>query len=239
MKNVSYLIFLLGLWSCNESTCIKSLGDPVKETRVLDPFDAIDISDKINLILHQDSTYKVRVETGENLVDFIQTEVQDNRLYIYDDNTCDFLRTYDHVINVHVYLPELKEIECSNTGNIIALDTIKTRRFKFDQWAASGENEIWLVCDSVYLKQHTGTGDLKVIGSSRYTYIYNAGYGYMHADQFESINGSVRIENSGDVELYVTNRVNAEMNGPGNLTLYGTPKTVNQSGEGSGTIDYQ
>jgi len=231
---LSILVILI-FTSC-EDRCLNSIGQTIEEQRAVGTFEKIEIFDQINLTWHYDSTYNVVVQAGENLVPNIHTEVSDGWLIIENRNTCNFLRSYDHEINVHVYSPELKQIDCANSGNIYSEDTIVTRHFQFNQWSASGVNAIIVNSDTVSLKLHTGTGDLSASGSCDQFYLYSASYGSMECQNLKARNGWVTSRSTGQVFLNVENRLEAFLYSQGNVTLSSEPSTINSVVEGDGQI---
>ncbi|GAB5538235.1 MAG: hypothetical protein Salg2KO_03380 [Salibacteraceae bacterium] len=236
MNRLITILVVLIVVACEDSRCLKSIGKHVAVKRSVQPFSRINISDKVNLITHFDSTYSVRVEAGENIEPNIVTDVRGNWLIIEDRNTCDFLRSYDHEINVHIYAPSLKEIKCSNSGNIRAMDTITAGSFSFNQEGASGVNALILNVDTAFLKLHTGTGDLSVSGTCDMLYIYAASYGQMDCGRLITKSAWVEVANTGDVMVNVVNRIRAFLNGFGDIRLISTPTTIIQEGEGPGKL---
>ena len=169
MNSVNYIyISLLSIliFGCNDR-CFNSIGDHATEARSLSGFDKINIENKINLFISFDSIYSISLEGGENLLHNIITEVDDDGwLNISDQNTCDWVRSYDHEINIHVTMPELIHLFCANTGNITGLDTIRSKVFRFDQQIGSGVNELTILSDTAFIKLHTGTGDMTCFGKN-------------------------------------------------------------------------
>ena len=65
-----FLIFLFGWAGCEKSgvNCITSNGKTIRQERILEDFDSIDVRDYVNLIISQDSVNKVTVESGQNII---------------------------------------------------------------------------------------------------------------------------------------------------------------------------
>ncbi|MCO4805710.1 MAG: DUF2807 domain-containing protein [Flavobacteriales bacterium] len=224
------------LFGCNDK-CLNSLGDQTSEFRNLDGFDKINIGKKINLFISIDSVYSVRIDAGENIIQNIVTDVDDEGwLTITDQNTCDWIRTYDHEINMYVALPELVHLFASNTGNIIGLDTIRTKVFRFDQQIASGVNELTIVSDTAFIKLHTGTGDMTCFGETKKLYIYSSSYGYVDCKEFFTPEAWVTARNSGDVQVYSSDSLEAFIHSEGNIHLYGGADRIYLNRTGIGEL---
>lgn len=79
-----YLLTLL-LAGCEKlpgEDCFKSTGETVIEHRSVGPFENIVLEDNINLILTQGNEEAISVRAGENLLESIITEVNNNELKI-------------------------------------------------------------------------------------------------------------------------------------------------------------
>src|SRR6266498_3690513 len=83
---------LAGLGACGKGICIQGTGDITTETRTVAPFTEINLYNRVNVILTQDTMNLVQVETGRHLLSGIETSVSDNGLTIADNNTCNWAR---------------------------------------------------------------------------------------------------------------------------------------------------
>jgi hypothetical protein len=239
LKLIIYLSLSLIISGCNDK-CLNSLGDQSSEFRDLKGFDKISVGNKINLFISIDSAYSLRIDGGENILHNISTEVDgEGWLTISDQNTCDWFRTYDHEINMYVSLPELVHLFASNTGNIIGLDTIRTKVFRFDQQIASGINELTIVSDTSFIKLHTGTGDMTCFGETKKLYIYSSSYGYVDCKDFYTPEAWVTARNSGDVQVYSSDTLEAYIHSEGNIHLYGGADKIFLERDGIGELIHE
>ena len=89
--------------------CKFTSGKLKTEFRYLEDFNNLLLNDNVNVILQKSDSSGVRVETGENLIQGIKTTVNDQGLLeISNDNTCDWARDYDNLLNVYVYYNKIK-----------------------------------------------------------------------------------------------------------------------------------
>lgn len=167
------LFALLGLTfiACKKSEdrrCIKSAGEDAELIHFVDSFNKLDLGPNMKIILVQDTVEKVIVRGGKNLINFIQLDVTDQKLTIVNDNKCNFLRSYKHVVEVEIHLVNLinvlfkgtKELSCSNKLNLPYLT------FVIEEGA--GTCKLDLNCNSLYLGSGFGWGNFEVNGETNY-----------------------------------------------------------------------
>lgn len=119
MKNTIFTLIILSFFSCNPVDCFESTGDIIQREIVLDPFDRIEVGNEISLIIKQGATQKIVIETGQNLIDEIYTEVINGELFLRDRNSCNITRDYA-VTKIYVSSPNIKQIRTNTARNIIS-----------------------------------------------------------------------------------------------------------------------
>lgn len=116
MNKVFYIIGLYIVVGCNSIDsldCFQSTGDIVVEEYNLKFFNKIQVWERVQLFVQYGNIAKVRVETGENLINEIKLVVQDSVLTISDRNSCNFVRDYA-VTKVYVTSPDIRRIRNSS-----------------------------------------------------------------------------------------------------------------------------
>lgn len=132
MKAILVLSLMLSgffFYSCSKEKtfdCIKSTGDTNKEDRYFDNFSIIEVYDNINVILVQDLAGKITLEAGENLLPKITCEQNGNKIIIRNKNTCNWVRSYKHPMNVYLGVNQIKSILQKGYGKISNQEYLKT-----------------------------------------------------------------------------------------------------------------
>lgn len=240
IKNTNIFIALAFLaavsFSCDkESKCVKSSGNDVVEERTISSsFETIELNNKINLYIKQDSVFSFKVQAGSNLLPLITTEVAGNQLTIKSDNKCSFLRSYDRAINVFLSTPNLKKIVYKGQGNIYSGNMLTFPDFTIEADKATGSVNMGLTTDYLRILQHTGPADFTFVGSSKKTYLYTNGNGWYHFENFSSDDAHVNTSGTGNVILKANNSLLVELYAIGNVYYYGSPTLTisNQTGTG-------
>lgn len=123
------IVFLLVLSGCRKdqwNDCFQGTGKDVTETRLLGSFSKINIGEKFDITLVQDTSQpeQVKITAGEHIIKQLVTEVKNNTLTIKNRNTCNFVRSYDRKIAIEIRIKYLDDIELFSVSNITAPDTL-------------------------------------------------------------------------------------------------------------------
>jgi hypothetical protein len=129
MKQVLLGIALLFLWSCKgdrRNDCITSLGVDGTEVRQVEYFDRLYVDDRIKLIIKQDSARagEVLLSGPENLLGQVLTNVSNGELRLTNNNTCNFVRSFDYTLEVKVFVDMVSRLEVESIAEVTVEDTL-------------------------------------------------------------------------------------------------------------------
>jgi hypothetical protein len=187
---------------------IPGSGVSLTHQRQVPPFQAVDLSGFGNVNVHVGQPASVWVTTDDNLVEHVETSVEQGRLTI---------RTNGRIrprkgLNIDVAVPHLSEARISGAGDL---------------------NVINAVGESLDLSI-SGAGTMTASGcvGSVTTSIKGAG----DADLQQLIAGhvDVRITGAGDARVYASESIRARVSGAGDIHCYGNPGHVDQQVAGAG-----
>ncbi len=202
---IVFICFMVVLASaCNKENlcdCIKSTGPIVKEKRSLENFYQLEVRKNVIVTLYQDTINYVEVEAGNHLIGLIRTDVKDGILKITNDNTCNWVRSYDIAVKVNVHLKKISHIEHYgseelNCGNQLEADVLDI----FDN--NSADIHMNVRATKLLARQMIGGGDIYLSGSSRFCYTYGGSFGYIYAQ--EMVSDSVQVDHRGTGEIHVS-----------------------------------
>lgn len=115
-----FLCFLLFCFGCNSEEgldCFKKQGEILNQELEIPSFSEIHISSGIELIVEESTVQNVKISAGENFINNLEWEIQNNKLVLKNNSNCDLLRNY-HPIIVHISVPNLKKIYSSSHHSI-------------------------------------------------------------------------------------------------------------------------
>ena len=230
---IYYILLLFTTFSCGKDNCLKSTGTIVKEERIIPPFSKLHFADNVNIILATDSVQKVVVEAGEHIIDDIKTELIGDRVYISNENECNWLRSNDEPLNVYVTLPSLQHVINQGVGNVTSNGKLMLQNFNFHHYGNGNvniqvnANYLWMDLDhygDYTVSGYTNSGQTNMenighfFGAGLKTKVfiinnYNEGQAYIDCDSLltATITGAGNIYYTGTAQVSLTNT------GKGNL----------------------
>lgn len=234
---VLFIAALLTQCGKNEGVCVSNTGKTVVENRIALPFHYIEVYDNINLFLTQDtSSYAIRVEAGENLVQGIITEIDSGRLILRNQNTCNWLRSFEVPVNVYLTFTRLDTIIFSAAGNITCTNEWTNDSILVDVYEGAGQFSLKLNVFKSFLHVRFGTVRLDATGYSQVTFISSQGYGPLHAENLYSKFTYVYTFSPNDVFVSAEEELGVEIGNIGNVYYRGDPKRISENIYGAGQL---
>jgi hypothetical protein len=235
----------LSMTSCfHFPLCISGTGPIVTQTFELDPFDEIASETVIDVEVVQGNTQQVIAEGNENMMEFIELKVINNKLHVDLRNG-----SYNHFeLKVYVTIPSLKEVELESTGNVymseftnlkslnlylsstgnISADGVSEIENKLDVRSSStGNIFINMNCDEVEV-QATSTGNVTLKGNCNKQHVDLDGTGNYYAFDLFSKECTVTTNGTGDARVNVSDILNATIRSVGSIYYKGDPKVYVQ-----------
>lgn len=128
MKKI-LVILLLVTAGCSKNQmddCVTSAGPIVTVERGLETFNSIITSDKLQIVLVQDTTAPeyVKITGPRNLLGQIVTDVSDGELVLDNTNTCNFMRSFKITFVLEVHLKDLERLELNGASSVECANTL-------------------------------------------------------------------------------------------------------------------
>ncbi len=118
-KFAGLLLLVLLVFGCDKEDapdCFQTTGEMVEKEVELSSFGEIIVYDRVNLFIQQGPRQQVIIKTGKNLIGDISARVEENRLILKNNNSCNFFRDYNKT-DVYVTVPDLTWLQ--NAGNTV------------------------------------------------------------------------------------------------------------------------
>ncbi|WP_308990720.1 head GIN domain-containing protein [Mariniflexile litorale] len=115
MKKLTYILISILFLSCNSENagdCFQTTGTVIQQEINVSTFDKILVNRDIELIIKDGIEQKVVIETGENLLNDVEAVVEEGKLILTDNNSCNYVRNYG-VTKVYVTAANITEIRSS------------------------------------------------------------------------------------------------------------------------------
>ncbi|MFA5419565.1 MAG: head GIN domain-containing protein [Bacteroidales bacterium] len=207
-------------------------SDVLTQERQLPAFKAIKLICSVDLIIHQGNTQQVTVKADSDIIDYIETRVENGTLVV-DVNKNNFFNV--HVMEVHITMSNLEQITNSGSGDIEVTGIFKTSDLKVIL-NGSGDFQADLQASGMELEIH-GSGDAQIGGIHGSFKLDVAGSGDVEASDLQLETCAISGSGSGDISLSgsTVELVMTQM-GSGDINAYGL-KAVNATVSNSGSGD--
>lgn len=129
-------LIVLGCDAEDAPGCFKTAGAISTEVVEVAPFYEIIVYERVKLFVKQGPVQKVEIETGANLRKEVSAVVENNRLSIRNENSCNLIRDYG-ITKVTVTIPDLTWLQNSSGS---AIESIGFLKFK-ELWLRSVNQE--------------------------------------------------------------------------------------------------
>jgi len=193
-------------------------------------FEKINIGGNYNVTLIQSNESKVNIETDQNLLAYINTEVHDGTLSI---NNVHKLKSSDG-INIDVYFRSVEKLYSTGASKIVNDGIITSNALAI---SLSGAGAIELEIETSTLKVNlTGAGVIKLSGQTEYQEIHLSGAGGLSAKELKCEVCSINLSGLGGAEVYAEEKLEATITGLGGIIYSGNPAIIERQVTGIGRI---
>lgn len=225
------VIFLFLLSSCNLGLNIKKgNGNIITVQKDISDFSGLEIGGNYKLSLEEGNAPSLTIKTDENLLDFINVESHNDKLYINNVHT---LKSTDGIY-IYITYKNLNEISCSGTSFIKNKGSLKTDHLKVDM-SGAGAVEMDLEVNNLDVDL-SGAGMVKFTGYAENENFDISGAGGLKAFNLKSNNCDISLSGIGGAEVFVTEKLDATISGIGGISYRGQPNIIERHITGLGKI---
>lgn len=258
---IASLAFLFLLNSCDDGLGLFNVGNrlvgkgPVeKQDRDAKDFKGIDLMASANVFVKQGATYKVTVEGQKNILDIIETVV-DNNILLIKHKEGSWNLSYDK-LNVYIETPSVSSLEISGSGDMTVESAFNSDDFAIElsgsgnikmpngltakklkaSIGGSGDINISSATISELAASLLGSGNFNITGTGDKASFEITGSGDINAHEFTAKATEANTTGSGNIKCYATESLDAHITGSGDINCKGNPPSVQSKVTGSGEI---
>lgn len=203
------LLLAWPLTACQDNDCLKSAGSVTTERRELAAFKELTATDNVNITLVPDTMTYAEVRTGSHLQEDLKLEVRDNHLYVSNESTCNWARSYSVPHEVTLHVTELPDMSLYGQGNIRTEGQFQDSTL-FLHLKGAGDYDLDVNCNYLWIDQYE-LGDYRLRGKTNELYLSGGGLG-----RFQASGLQVATYCSLDLSLYADGAI--YLNTPGVLS---------------------
>ena len=231
MKRLAFSILSAALFSLTVINA--SAQESSVQTRDVSGFNAVASAGSFDVHIKLDGTESVKVDADANIINDIETVVENNTLKIkFKDHSH---HNNIHKAEVYVSAKALNALTNSGSGSIKVDGMITADNFKV---VLSGSGSVNTAVKSNGLHAViSGSGSIKLNGSAGDADIVISGSGEVEGKDLKTEAAKVVITGSGNVYLVAEKSVTAHITGSGNVTYSGNASVINPSYTGSGRVN--
>lgn len=204
----------------------------VTQERAVGGFNSIDVSGAVSVHIRQDSIPSVRIETDENLMEYLDVQVDGNTLVIKTKQGYNLDPTKDVI--VYTTASVYKDIDASGACNIISDNLISGgEELKIE---ASGATSINLQVTLPKLTTNvSGSGEVVLKGVAKEFSGSISGSGSIKGFDLITENTELDLSGAADAEITANQKLDVEVSGSGDVEYKGNAD-VNQRISGAGSV---
>jgi hypothetical protein len=232
---ITLILAALALSGCvKDPLCVKGIGPIVEETILVEEFHSINLQGSMNVEISYGEQQAVVAEGNGNIIEEMETEVINGTWYISLGTGC----FYDFDLKVFITLPDIKKMELSGSGDILATDLVGHENVIIDN-RGSGKIFVNEVAETSSLDvKISGSGPVEIKNSwpdLLYMNIINSGSGQFRGYPATVPECNIKVSGSGNCEITVEDLLDVNITGSGNVYYKGRP-VVNVNNSGSGRL---
>ena len=263
MKKLIFASFalLLLLTSCDDgfglfdSKRITGKGAIEKQDRDAKDFKGIDLMASADVIVKHGATYKIIVEGQQNILDILETVVDNGILRIkFKDGSWSL--NYDK-LNVYVETPTVSSLEISGSGNMTLESAVNAEDLDIKlsgsgniqtadgliakkinvELGGSGDIKMGATTATELTADIFGSGNFDIKGTGEKAKLSITGSGDIDAYDFITKSTEAQTTGSGNIHCHATESLDAQIMGSGDIRYAGNPPSVKSKALGSGNIE--
>ena len=225
MKKLGFLFFVsalaIGLISAASSCSVGNFnfknmsgvqgsGNAKSETRNVSGFNEIEANGAISAQITVGDSFNVVIETDDNLLTYVKTEVNGDTLKIYTEGRI----SPKTKTNVKISMPALDKLDINGASSVNVAD---------------------VKGDSLEIKAN-GASEVQVTGETKNFSAEANGASTVNAENLAAENADVDSNGASTITVSPVNELNAEASGASTVYYKGEPKSIKQSSSGVSSI---
>jgi hypothetical protein len=236
MKKIFFavIIIILTASSCREvfGKRIRGNGHIQTEIRTSSSFNSVDVSGAIDVYVKQDSVNSIKVETDENLLEYVEVYNDNGTLHIHQMSGFHLKPTRE--IKVYVSGPNFRRFEASGACDIFSENKVSGSKGIDIDLSGASNVKMELKTFKVHAEL-SGAGTIALKGETKDFTVSGSGSTDIKCFDLMAENVDVKISGAGDAEVFASVKLDVRVSGAGSVKYKGNA-TVSQRVTGAGSV---
>ena len=226
----SLMLIVFTLMSCNMAG-VKGSNNVIKKDRVIkEKFNAVKVSQGIDVYLKQGDKVSLTVETDDNIYDLLITEVKDNVLHIYFEKNVNRVKTK----KVYLTMTEIVALKASSGADIKSEGLIKSENLKLK---ASSGADIELELDVKELTCSSSSGsDIDLKGVCDKIDASSSSGSDINAEDLKAKHVIADSSSGSDISIHASESIKADASSGADIEYSGNPKDKDIEKSSGGSV---
>jgi hypothetical protein len=221
----------LSIISSCKLVCTHGSGKITTEQRKANDFSKIDISGAYKIHLKQDSSLAISITGDDNLLKYVSTSVEGDKLIIKTKKTVCF----DDSLVINIGIRKLEEIKSSGAVEVSSTGKINTGDLSIH---LSGASKVNLDLNAANVNSHgSGVSELNLTGQAATHQVEFSGVGKINAYDFVVGEYTIRTSGASHCKINVLKTLNIHSSGASEVKYKGSPSTVNNDKSGASNVE--
>ena len=231
-KVLSLLLILCSTIGCNiRGIAVEGNGTISNTVRSLGSFHEVELDGSYDVELSQDATSSISIDADSNLLPLITTEIKGGKLTVSSDKNVN----PSHRIKVIIHSPAYTSVDVEGAADVHSATPITS-----DQLSIALEGSGSYVMET-HVKSLTseisGSGKITLTGEASSHKCTISGSGDLLAAALPTATTNIEINGSGAAEVFVSDRLDADISGAGDVRYKGRVTEVHSNVSGSGRVE--
>jgi hypothetical protein len=228
---IPFLFLFILLLSCKKAddrTCFKTAGETATLEVPMSPFNQLSLHEHLICVLIQDSTDKVVIKGGRNLLKNVDLSISEGVLKIQNQNRCSFLRSYKKKVTVEIHFTHLQNISYQGTEPMTNKGSLKFDWLTFLISDGAGTVNLTFDAQHVFATIGHGWGNFNFSGNAHYANLNIRSNGYCDITEM-NIRDSLTVvsKTQGAVKITADGiNLKAQTLSDGNIYYKGKPSKI-------------
>ncbi|MDP2068816.1 MAG: head GIN domain-containing protein [Lutibacter sp.] len=211
---------------------IKGNANIKTEKRSVSDYDKISVAGSFDVKLVKGKEGAISIIADENLMEYIETEVENGHLKIQPKKGYQLKATKTILITVPFEM--IDAISLAGSGNVRSTDVLNAADLNLNL-AGSGGMDLPVSIKNLKA-QIAGSGNIKLSGNAEVLRCEIAGSGNLNGDGLKATASHINIAGSGNVNIHAVSEIHAKIVGSGDVIYTGNPGIEKLKSVGSGSI---
>ena len=232
-------VLLLSILACsvsfngnNGGETVRGSGNVVEEEREVSGLTGVELTLQGTLYVEVGSDEALRIEAEDNLLEYIETDMQAGTLVI--ETRSGYNLNNKKPIKYYLTVIDLKEVSTSSSGDIVSED-LQSESFSIHVSSSGDVTIASLECTTLDVGI-SSSGDVKIgAGQVKRQKINGSSSGDYNASELPSQEAQVNLSSSGDANIRVSELLTGNLSSSGDIHYIGNPE-VDVSSSSSGRV---